>query len=274
MNYLHKDEYLPYAPDGVGEQVRVNHEGCPAGEDTKRRLYIRRAEDGITILAFCHHCRKRGSYNTFATSNIKAAKSRYLPKSSVKSEYVHYPASSCREPREWPSAARAWLYRYGITNKEIDSYGIFYNPDNLRVGIPVFGSGGVGAIQYRRIFPQWDSGPKYTTISSATVPLYRSRSWTSGSSVVLCEDAISTIKCGRHLPAAALIGTYLRDEHIYELVDRFDTFIIFLDDDNSDVRKQELLLKNRLDVFGSARIIHTEKDPKEYSDDELQEILL
>jgi len=56
-------------------------------------------------------------------------------------------------------------------------------------------------------------------------------------------------------------------------VSGYEEYVIFLDDDNADVRRQELILKNRLDVFGKARIIHTDKDPKEYTDQELKEIL-
>jgi len=273
--YLHKDEYVPYAPDGAGEQIHINHEKCPAGEDTKQRLYIRRLDDGLTVLAYCHHCGRGGSFNTASSANIESAKSRYRPKHSAKQKLVYRPESSSTDISGWPSRARAWLYRYGITNKEIKDYGIFYNPTNMRVGIPVFGADGIRAIQYRKIFDKpYDEGPKYYTVTGTDVPIYRSRNWSNSSTVVLCEDAISAIKCGRFLPSAALVGTYLNDKHINELVTNYDTFLIFLDDDNPAVRLQQLVLKNRLSVFGEARIIHTDKDPKEYSNEALSRILL
>lgn len=37
-----------------GEQVHINHKGCPAGTDTKKRLYIKRTDKGW--VAYCHHC--------------------------------------------------------------------------------------------------------------------------------------------------------------------------------------------------------------------------
>ena len=274
-NYLHPNEYLPHAPDGSGEQVKINHADCPAGEDTKQRLYIKRCDDGITILAYCHHCGGRGKYNTFATANIATAKTRFNGSRSVRTKSIHYPSGVIKDTSRWPSAARAWLYRYGITNEEIKDYGIFYNPSLLRVGIPVFGSIGLVALQYRRIFdePQ-DMGPKYTTVTTDNVPLYHSRGSATGSTVVICEDAISAIKCGRILPAVALIGVFLNESHVKELVDNYDRFLIFLDDDNTTVRMQQLILKNRLDVFGEAKIVHTDRDPKAYSEEELRRILI
>lgn len=40
------------------EQVRVNHEGCPAGEDRRRRLYVKRVSGGL--IAYCHNCGDHG----------------------------------------------------------------------------------------------------------------------------------------------------------------------------------------------------------------------
>ena len=41
-----------------GEQRNVNHLNCPAGNDTKERLYIKRTEYGY--VGYCHHC--QGSF--------------------------------------------------------------------------------------------------------------------------------------------------------------------------------------------------------------------
>ena len=42
----------------LGEERKYNHEGCKAGEDTKKRLYIKRVVGGK--LAYCHHCNEHG----------------------------------------------------------------------------------------------------------------------------------------------------------------------------------------------------------------------
>jgi len=145
----------------------------------------------------------------------------------------------------------------------------------MRVGIPAFSKYGVATLQYRRIFDEREEpdAPKYLTVRSANPRLFSSGLSHGGKSCVLTEDAISAIKCGRCLPAYALTGTYLTDDELFWIVSGYEEYVIFLDDDNADVRRQELILKNRLDVFGKARIIHTDKDPKEYTDQELKEIL-
>ncbi len=42
-----------------GETDHINHDGCPAGEDTKGRLYVTKTDNGI-LLAYCHHCGGKG----------------------------------------------------------------------------------------------------------------------------------------------------------------------------------------------------------------------
>ena len=40
-----------------GETVRYNHTDCPAGEDTRRRLYLTRPHaDPTWVLGYCHNC--------------------------------------------------------------------------------------------------------------------------------------------------------------------------------------------------------------------------
>lgn len=68
---LHHTEYVPYASDTVGLQVNRNHDDCPAGLDTKARLYIKRTEEGV--VAYCHHCGKSGFFVN-GSSRVRAPK--------------------------------------------------------------------------------------------------------------------------------------------------------------------------------------------------------
>jgi hypothetical protein len=45
----------------IGEQINVNHLDCPAGDDTRKRLYILRKSDSMW-LGFCHNCGESGFY--------------------------------------------------------------------------------------------------------------------------------------------------------------------------------------------------------------------
>lgn len=42
-----------------GETDHINHDDCPAGEDTKGRLYVTKTDNGM-LLAYCHHCGGKG----------------------------------------------------------------------------------------------------------------------------------------------------------------------------------------------------------------------
>lgn len=63
-DYIPFDDFVHYGEDLTsGEQIHVNHDKCPAGLDTKRRLYIKRTEDDRYILAYCHNCSLSGRYS-------------------------------------------------------------------------------------------------------------------------------------------------------------------------------------------------------------------
>ena len=95
-----------------GEQVHINHEDCPAGTDTKKRLYIKRTDKGF--VAYCHHCQgvgykldKEPSYRRVETLSKLVEDPPYL---SSRGE-VDY--------RGWHQAlsldAKMYLDQYGIT---------------------------------------------------------------------------------------------------------------------------------------------------------------
>ena len=44
----------------IGQQVKINHDHCKAGLDTKQRLYIKRVVGGV--VGYCHHCNDKGFY--------------------------------------------------------------------------------------------------------------------------------------------------------------------------------------------------------------------
>lgn len=46
----------------LNETIHFNHPNCPAGMDTKKRLYATPTEDGTGVLFYCHHCQGRGVY--------------------------------------------------------------------------------------------------------------------------------------------------------------------------------------------------------------------
>lgn len=55
MSRISSKDFRDHLPGAVGEQVHINHTNCPAGEDTRQRLYITRKDETL-YLAYCHNC--------------------------------------------------------------------------------------------------------------------------------------------------------------------------------------------------------------------------
>lgn len=272
-DWLYKNEYVPFAPEEAGT-VNIHH--CKSGKDNDK-LFITRCEDGLTILAYCHHCGKRGYHNQTDSANIKtllAAKENRKVLAKVGGKYEHKLPRDCKSfGSDWPTPARVWVRRYGITKRELDDYGICYSESLGRVVMPVYDGDGLALYQARKIF-DFDDGPKYLTYHNRNGSVWFSH-LPSIRTLVICEDILSAIKVSRLLPSCAVLGTSISDKSFNIITKQFDEFIIFMDDDNIDVRTKQLTLKNRLEMFGKVRIVHTKgKDAKEHTNQQLEDILL
>jgi hypothetical protein len=92
-----------------------------------------------------------------------------------------------------------------------------------------------------------------------------------GGILVLVEDCLSAIKVARRLNCKPLLTSTLGREGIAALAGLYDTFLVWLDG-NMYHRAQEIA--QRFQLLGrTAMAVYTEKDPKEYSDTEIQEFL-
>jgi len=259
------------------EQVHLNHEDCPAGHDTKKRLYIKRTGDyngRHNYIAYCQHCSSGGRYVSPLLAHKKPRQAVVATTANGRRRFV-LPADFTGDARSWPAGARVWLYRYGITDAEIKHYGIGWSEERGRVVLPVYNDGKLALYQTRRI-RKYDSKPKYLTYRNES-RLFITRY--NVDTCVITEDFLSAIKCGRltNTAGCALLGASLQDKHILTLLSSFNKFIIFLDDDNSQVRRSQLKIKHKLELFASVRLIsgdtHPGVDPKEMSDEDLEKLL-
>ena len=129
--------------------------------------------------------------------------------------------------------------------------------------------------QTRRVFEE-DEAPKYLTYHANDTDISWYPSHHMGSrDLCIVEDVISAIKCARYIDTIAIQGTALRDKHIKFIYSKgYNNFIIFFDDDNVQVRRNSEKCRKQLTKFGNVRVIHSNgKDPKEHSDEELEELL-
>ena len=269
-------KYLPDKEMEVGEQIHVHH--CTDGKDNDR-LYIKRIEDGY--LYYCHHCGESGRFNK-GKSGYSKVKSRERNATSNNAESSDGRSSIKRAPRlpsdgnrtvkDWPSRAKVWVYKGGITDLELSQYGFVYSDYSDRVWFPVYNNNVIRAVVGRRL--KGDDTSKYL--------IYKDKEfnnlWYSNpeKSDVVCivEDVLSAIRCSRFVAGAALLGTNFTDSAIDFLASKHKKFIIFMDDDNSKVKMKQVKLKNTLQLLGDVKLItKVGKDPKDLTDKELKKIL-
>lgn len=277
---LRYTEYLDIGKTlDAGETTRVNHDTDDCYGDSNS-LLIERKDDG-TISAKCFRCGKYGRYSkdvlrrTRSEGTAEGASPSRKSVGGVRGKHWTIPTDATHILADWPIKAYHWIKQYGITEDEIQANQIAYSERLGRVILPVFDAEGIAFFQTRKIHDS-DTKPKYLT--------YRNRNAfkiilhypiTSSNVIVLTEDLLSAIKCARVLDSSPLFGTDISDLHLAYLVSAYDEFIIFLDDDNGIVKKKQRVLKNRLEQFGKVTLIRGhDKDPKEYSEADLEGILL
>jgi len=285
--YLDKDEFVPFAPSEIGGEVHVHH--CKLGKDNDR-LYIRRNEDD-SIIAYCHHCGKRGVSKLDGVRNISTFRSNKGTLKKGVSRDLKLPSDFEKDSSKWPMKARAWPMKYGITKEELHDNSIGYSEYFGRIVLPTFDEKGkLSQFQTRKIdglmgTSTFQRETKYDTYikqgSTSFQRLFNPKyigsdpSRLSMDTLCIVEDSLSAIKCNRYIPTIALNGTSLDDKCILKVVKNYSSFIIFLDNDNPQVKKSQRKLKKKLELVckGKVTIIYSDKDPKELSNKELQEIL-
>lgn len=264
MKYLKRDEYAPFAPEEG--QIHINHADCEAGSDTKRRLYIRRLDDGH-ILAHCHHCGKSGSHNENKFRSLATIKKAADSRGST-ARTVHLPSDFESDPQRWDAKGRAWVYQYGITDEEIRKYGIGYSAENGRVVLASWEDGKLLGYQMRKVFPT-DPLPKYVTHHNKKNFVWKDLTCTN-SVLVLCEDVLSAIKLHRYYGSIALLGTHIHKDTYKYLLD-FKRVIIYLDNNNAEVKLKRAKIQRSLAVLvPDTTICMLERDPKTLTNKELE----
>ena len=107
-----------------GSTARINHEKCPAGEDTRRRLYFTKPAAGDVVLGYCHNCQMGGRFhaesyreNEFNTGEILKT-----------DEWKDIEDTVSFDIKEWPQVAREAVFKYLTSQVLIQEYGIGYDP--------------------------------------------------------------------------------------------------------------------------------------------------
>ena len=163
---------------------------------------------------------------------------------------------------------RSWLTGF-LTASEIASSGILWSDSTQRLWFPIRREG----IQHGwtgRYFGS-DDKPKYSTIVLTEPSELFSVRQAEGHTVIV-EDYISYYKLlsNSNYNIICLYGTNYKHKVTSYLT---DTVYIFFDNDNSIVKSKQTKLRNLLQLLVSnVTVIHSNKDPKEHTVEELHEI--
>jgi hypothetical protein len=253
------------APSNMGQQVNVNHTGCEAGEDRKRRLYIKRTEKGL--LAYCHHCQQHGFVR-------ETSEARY-------SAWINKPTTKTTKTKQLPklgslsTPAKIWLTTYFCDHNSVDFVGIADEQNKVALCLYNLEGENIG-YQIRNL--RSDAVPKYIThffsnsSSQDGAWFYKS----TATKLVITEDYLSAYRVHKDIEDAssvALLRTSITDKLIFEINDKgFKQIYVWLDPDAAGKSGAAAVAKSLLYYLPSdvsVTILKHEKEPKECTPTEL-----
>lgn len=269
----------------IGHQVRTNHDNCPAGRDTRRRLYIKRTINGYVY--YCHNCSDWGAkWNTGVSDS-------YLPVAVLKElrneDHVAYKLSILNEIRKefgnsdlhkWPLRARQWVAKYDCLNHYFAESYLFWSNYCNRVGIVGFGVTSElddRPVQLRDV--GISLGPKYVTyVPKEHLATYPSTDHKIDYAIIT-EDMISAAKIAHctdgQVHGIALLGTNVSHigPIIPKLVKNKANVLIWLDPDIPGNRATDKLRKILRGYGISPSYTLTTPEPKHRSELQIQSTL-
>lgn len=160
-----------------------------------------------------------------------------------------------------PSHCTQWLKQYGLTNDEIASLEIMWSASTGLLIFPMVEDTTIIGYIGRRFS---GTGSKYVIKGEKTK---FTKIYGSGTSLIFTEDLISAVKVGRVQSALPLFGTYLKT-----LPKGYSKYYLWLD---KDKQKSSVEQCRKWRQYGyNINPIITNKDPKEYNEHQIKEILV
>ncbi len=276
MARIHHGEFRSQGEKlAIGKQIRLNHRHCPAGTDTRQRLYVKRTHDAV--LAYCHNCGGHGIVG-IGKNTTRAIRDLLIEhEAAQRNEHgeLVLPDDIDLIPERWPTEAQAWVFQYGINGAEAAEYSLGYSQSWGRVILPVYEGGKLVFWQGRAVHKGQD--PKY--ISAKTHPkvmFYAMKQGKGGSpAMMLVEDMLSAIKMSRFSDTIAFLGTSPDFDCLTERLQGYTKVGIFLDPDRAGHTKA-IDLERRLSLVYRgkvSRICSHVHQPKEMDNSALAAIV-
>lgn len=257
--YLSNEEFVPMAPEGPGT-VNIHHCKDGPGND---KLYITRKDDG-TILAYCHHCGKRGSHRVLGTRTIQSGKET-TSTARVGMAHESDSAASTSEdggssgdasnpdtgdgghgpeepervfaptglalgnPAAWDHDVKKWWISAGLTYDTARAHGIAYFPDDYNRPLLLMNSLVTG--EFKQTKPFKTGTPKYDNYGTCSGKFYTPTAFSTARMYVV-EDVRSGLRIRQDCPASVvyvLCGTKLTDNHKRAILDRKTSLLVHIE---------------------------------------------
>lgn len=238
----------------------IRHEQCPECA----KLGKDRGHNNLAIY-------DDGSYYCFSCGYCKASSG--LSKITQVQQVPRKPLSLPRDVTTTLSRdAEEFLGKYDITLTDISNNTILWSPWYERVIFPVLGAkGDLLAWQGRYLGTKENQAKWYSQgdLKSICHVLGNSKARV----LVLTEDIISAIKVA-HIPQVKtmpIFGSHISTQRLLQIKQLCDTICVWLD---KDKEKESLKFAKTAREFGIPAVsIITDKDPKDYTNDEIKEWL-
>jgi len=267
-----------------GDTKRVNHDGCGAGQDTRKRLYLTRSHGTPNlVMGYCHNCQDKG----FHSLHGLAAHKDFDPLTST------MPIPACDGPlvppknmdyqcAEWPTMAQQWRISMKLDVWDCEAIGIAYDPATNRIYMPQWtdvhngGPQATATLQGYQLRNLTNYGPKYLTAHAdkervVSTSITNSPPHTIKHVVgVLVEDLCSGIRvakalrnCDLAVEAVVNYGTKVSPEVLHR-ARHIDRAIVWLDNDAEHVIDQATKIRNVWAMLSgvNVKIELRHKDPK------------
>ena len=257
--------------------VPVRQKYCPFCEPdkvTSHGFVVTRRHNGFSM--WCHRCHTKKFIRT--TSPSPCVVRQYVHNKQEGNNQSNVVKRNIVLPSDFttdiPAAGLLWLRTYGVTDEEIRQYRFGYSLSLDRLILPVFRGENLVFWQGRNLSADV-TRPKYLNVraSRSDVVMTINR---GSSKVVVVEDILSCLAVSRAgYSCVAILGSYVNFDLFQPVLSVFGTdkqYRIWLD---ADKRKESCKYAKQLNAIGvrAAPIVLPNKDPKEYSNEQIQHII-
>jgi len=238
---IDKDLLIAEAPVECMHTRNINHPDCPAGTDTRKRLYITRTEDG-KIIAYCHNCGSKGYVGKRGVTNIRYASVGDLLAGSPTAPSIklgYLPNDTFVLRTSLP--AMKYIEEYGISLEYAEKDGWLVQMDNTR-----------STDKDRLLFPFFDAQMNIVGWQTKAIdPHVKPKCLTHGhvvphifnpddsNHVVIVEDRMSCVKVVEYAEVAGMClygNKALSLTEAHKLSMMFDYVTVWFDNDSETVR--------------------------------------